>query len=193
MRGRTSCISPARIRSGRPESTRFLDLIAIPSSTILALGDLALGPRPIDSVFHGGGVPKRRDPVDHSGWADAYPLSIGRSPLRGGLYFCLCSCCNRPQQRSSTPDAYPRRRSVEGRGPTTRPSSASPRNRSIIRRNNRRPFTGQANIGAARGSPAANRAPRPHYPRWKRRESHEKGTGSPCSRSCACGWKGLIR
>jgi hypothetical protein len=65
MRGRTSCISLARIRSGRPESTGFLDLIAIPSSTILALGHLALGPRPIDSVFHGGGVPKRRDPVDY--------------------------------------------------------------------------------------------------------------------------------
>jgi hypothetical protein len=39
--------------------------IAIPSSTILALGRLALGLSPIDTLFHCGGVPKRRDTADY--------------------------------------------------------------------------------------------------------------------------------
>jgi hypothetical protein len=116
MRGRTSCISPARIRSGRPESTRFPDLMAIPSSNVPALGLLPVGQA--SSIRYSSAMSHRRDDARSSKhmFAQACLLSLGTSPLRRGSYFPVCSGCNRPPNATRRhPRAMPTRGGIISR------------------------------------------------------------------------------
>jgi hypothetical protein len=105
MRGRTSCISPARLGSGCTRVTCLSNPIGRRSSNVPAPGRLPVGP-----------IPSKRKSLAAEYRRDETPPTTASSSLRRGPDYSVCSCCYRPPNATRRhPHAMPTRGGILSR------------------------------------------------------------------------------